>query len=55
MFDYNKIKDSTFFKENVLPAHSDHVYFPDEKSLRSGDNTFRYSLNGIWKFSSGRN
>ncbi len=55
MFDYNKIKDITFFKEHVLPAHSDHVYFPDEPSLRAGENPFRHSLNGIWKFSYGRN
>ena len=55
MFDYNKIKDITFYKEHVLPAHSDHVYFPDEESLRAGENPFRYSLNGIWKFSYGRN
>ncbi len=55
MFDYSRIKDSTFYKDNVLPAHSDHVYFPDEESLRSGTNPFRHSLNGIWKFSYGRN
>ena len=41
MFDYNKIKDITFYKEHVLPAHSDHVYFPDEESLRAGENPFR--------------
>lgn len=55
MFDYNKLKDSTFFKENVLPAHSDHEYFPDEEHLRNKENPFRFSLNGIWKFSYGRN
>ncbi|MDO4313190.1 MAG: glycoside hydrolase family 2 TIM barrel-domain containing protein [Eubacteriales bacterium] len=55
MFDYGKLKDSTFFKENALSAHSDHVYYPDEDSLRNQENSFRYSLNGIWKFSYGRN
>lgn len=55
MFDYNKIKDTIFFKDNVLPAHSDHAYFPDEESLRAGENPFFCSLNGIWKFSYGRN
>ena len=55
MFDYRKIKDITFFKDNVLPAHSDHVYFPDEESLRAGENPFFHSLAGIWKFSYGRN
>ena len=55
MFDYSKLKDSTFFKENALPAHSDHIYYPDEESMRNGQNPFRCSLNGIWKFSYGRN
>lgn len=55
MFDYSKIKDPEFFKENVLPAHSDHVCYPNEEMLRSGENPFRYSLNGLWKFSYGRN
>lgn len=55
MFHFEKLKDSTFFKENTLPAHSDHVYYPSEYHLRSQENPFRYSLNGIWKFSYGRN
>ena len=55
MFDQNKIKDPRFFKENVLPAHSDHICFPDEDSMRRNENPFRFSLNGIWKFSYGRN
>lgn len=55
MFDYTKIKEPEFFKENVLPAHSDHIYYPDEEYLKSGENPFRYSLNGLWKFSYGRN
>lgn len=55
MFNYERLKDSTFFKENALPAHSDHVYYPNEEFLRRKENPFRYSLNGIWKFSYGRN
>lgn len=55
MFNYEKLKDSTFFKENALPAHSDHTYYPDEASLRRRENPFRHSLSGIWKFSYGRN
>ena len=55
MFDYAKLKERTFFKENALPAHSDHVYYPNEESLRNQENPFRHSLNGIWKFSYGRN
>ena len=55
MFDYSKIKDTLFFKDNVLPARSDHAYFPDEESLRAGKSPFFCSLDGIWKFSYGRN
>ncbi len=55
MFDYKKLSDPEFFKENVLPAHSDHICYPDEAHLMSGENPFRYSLNGIWKFSYARN
>ena len=55
MFDYSKIKDPEFFKENVVPAHSDHVCYPDRDHLDRGENPFRFSLNGIWKFSYGRN
>nr|WP_300822194.1 glycoside hydrolase family 2 TIM barrel-domain containing protein [uncultured Schaedlerella sp.] len=55
MFDYSKIKDPEFFKENAIPAHSDHVCYPDREHLERGENPFRFSLNGIWKFSYGRN
>ena len=55
MFDYSKIKDPEFFKENAIPAHSDHVCYPDREHLDKGENPFRFSLNGIWKFSYGRN
>lgn len=55
MFDYSKIKDPEFFKENALPAHSDHVCYPDMGHLEDQANPYRFSLNGIWKFSYGRN
>ncbi len=55
MFDYSKIKDPEFFKENALSAHSDHVCYPDMEHLLEQDNPYRFSLNGIWKFSYGKN
>ncbi|MGN1378625.1 MAG: glycoside hydrolase family 2 TIM barrel-domain containing protein, partial [Dorea sp.] len=55
MFDYHKIKDPEFFKENALPAHSDHICYPDESCLRNQENPYRFLLNGIWKFSYGKN
>ena len=55
MFNYQKIQDPEFFKENALPAHSDHICYPDVACLKNRKNPFRFSLNGIWKFSYGRN
>lgn len=49
-FDYNKVKDPEFFRENRLDAHSDHVYFKDGSEAESGESSFRLSLNGLWKF-----
>lgn len=55
MFDYGKLQNPEFFKEHVLPAHSDHICYPNEEMLRRGENPYRYSLNGVWKFSYARN
>lgn len=55
MFDYNKVKNPEYFQENRLPAHSDHVYYSSEEAMNSGENSFRYSLNGLWKFAYARN
>lgn len=49
-FDYEKVKDPEYFRENRLPAHSDHVFYPDMAALAQNRNSFRYSLNGLWKF-----
>ncbi len=55
MFDYKKLRDPEFFKDNALKAHSDHICYPSEELLKRGENPFRHSLNGLWKFSYGRN
>ncbi len=49
-FDYNKVKDPEYFQENRLPAHSDHMYYSSLEAARKEENSFRYSLNGLWKF-----
>lgn len=49
-FDYSKVKDPEFFRENRLNAHSDHVCFRDEEEAERGVSSFRFSLNGLWKF-----
>ncbi|MDO5132282.1 MAG: glycoside hydrolase family 2 TIM barrel-domain containing protein, partial [Eubacteriales bacterium] len=59
-FDPQIIADPAVFKENCLPAHSDHVVFATEEELEDGagepagtavPSVFRYSLNGLWHFS----
>lgn len=50
-FDYSKVKDSQFFKENVLPAHSAHRIYKDKKEYVNRKSSLIKSLNGIWKFS----
>ena len=59
-FDLSILADPAVYKENCLPAHSDHVFFADEKELDKGgqqpagtaaDSVFCHSLNGLWKFS----
>lgn len=51
VFDYNKVKDPEFFQENRLPAHSDHVWYAGWEEHERLESSFRYSLNGLWKFS----
>ena len=54
-FDDKKIADPAFFKEGVLPAHSDHLWYESEASLASGESSLRMSLNGQWKFHYAKN
>ena len=54
-FDFNRVKDPEFFKENVLPAHSDHVAFASSDELEAGVSSLKLSLNGLWKFHYAKN
>ncbi len=54
-FDDSKVKDPTFFRENRMDAHSDHVYYADEAEAYEGVTGYRHSLNGLWKFAYARN
>lgn len=49
-FDYEKVKDPEFFRENRLNAHSDHIWYRDLTEERMGKSSFRLPLNGLWKF-----
>ena len=50
-FNYDLVKNPEYFQENRLPAHSDHVYYASAEAAERGENSFRHSLNGLWKFS----
>lgn len=54
-FDYEKVKDPLIFKENTLEAHSDHICYASFEELEEGTSSFRYSLDGLWKFAYARN
>ncbi|MDE6750130.1 MAG: DUF4981 domain-containing protein [Lachnospiraceae bacterium] len=50
-FDYNRVKDPLFFKENVFPAHSAHIVYKNKEEAVNRESSFRMSLDGVWKFS----
>lgn len=50
-FDYSKVKDPRFFKENVLPAHAALTFYANESEAARGKSSLTCSLDGIWKFS----
>lgn len=54
-FNYENVKDPTYFKENCMRAHSDHHYFASIEELKEKKSSFRYSLNGLWKFAYAKN
>ena len=54
-FDYGKVKDSAFFRENRMDAHSDHHFAATMEEAKRDENRFRYSLNGLWKFAYAEN
>ena len=55
MFTVDRLADPTFFEENRLPAHSDHVSFADAMEMAEGVSSLRRSLDGIWSFHYARN
>nr|WP_033166199.1 glycoside hydrolase family 2 TIM barrel-domain containing protein [Clostridium sp. KNHs205] len=49
-FDYSKLKNPEFFAENRIRAHSDHKYYASEEEVLEGVSSYKYNLNGLWKF-----
>lgn len=54
-FDFDIVKNPEIFMENRCPAHSDHEFFQSIEAMNRGESSFRYSLNGLWKFSYAKN
>ena len=54
-FQYEKVKDPTFFRENRVDAHSDHRYYGSLEEMEQREENFKYSLNGLWKFHYAKN
>ena len=59
-FDYSLVKDPQYFCDNRMEAHSDHVYYRNGNEMQTAvqdgtETSFRYSLNGLWKFHYARN
>ena len=49
-FNYDLVKDPTYFNDNRVAAHSDHRYYASVEAMEQEVDNFRYSLNGLWKF-----
>ena len=54
-FDYSLVKDPQYFRDGRMDAHSDHTYYRDGEEAQEKATSFRYDLNGIWKFHYARN
>ncbi|MBS6195955.1 MAG: DUF4981 domain-containing protein [Clostridiales bacterium] len=54
-FNYDLVKDPTYFCDNRVAAHSDHRYYETAENMEQDVDSFRYSLNGLWKFHYAKN
>lgn len=54
-FDRKWIADPAFYAVNRMSAHSNHKYYANKEEIKEGTSSFRYSLNGLWKFSYAEN
>lgn len=44
------LDDPRVFRVGQVDAHSDHLYYATEKDAKTGSQTLRQSLDGVWKF-----
>ena len=55
VFHFDIVKNPEIFQENRIPAHSDHVWYRSAGEAALKKSTFRYSLDGLWKFQYAKN
>ncbi|MFR2718727.1 MAG: hypothetical protein ACLTA7_05440 [Ruminococcus sp.] len=55
VFNYELVKDPTYFNDNRVEAHSDHRYFASVEKMEQDVEDYRFSLNGLWKFHYAKN
>ena len=48
-FCYENVKDPRYFSDNRVPAHSDHRYYASVADMEQKEESFKESLNGLWK------
>ncbi len=54
-FDFAKVKDPTFFAENVLPPHAGFRTYASREESLAGESSLAMKLDGIWKFAYAKN
>ena len=54
-FNYDQVKNPRYFADARIAAHSDHVCYKTHEEAREGKTSFRFCLDGIWKFHYARN
>ena len=54
-FDYAKVKDPTFFQENVLPPHASGKSYSTRQEMLTGESSLALKLDGPWKFAYAKN
>ena len=55
VFDYALVKDPLYFRDERMDAHSDHVYYKNKQEADKKESSYRFSLNGLWKFHYAKN
>lgn len=49
-FDYEQVKNPIYFSDGCVKPHSDHTYYKSYEEMENEETSFRFSLNGLWKF-----